>query len=100
MPGNSSKFALFPNIVDQDKARECVAALDAQLYGFLGKESRRIDRKSISGMTSNHSEVLNKTIHMRTAFLQRRSARSYQAAERIGLIAMMRSESFVRFAEM
>jgi hypothetical protein len=29
LPGDSSKFALFPNIVDQDKARECVAALDA-----------------------------------------------------------------------
>ena len=36
---------------------------------------------------------------MKTAFFRRRTSRSYQAAETIGLLRMMRSESFVLFAE-
>jgi hypothetical protein len=43
--------------------------------------------------------VLAKTMRLKTAFLYRRSARSYQAAERLGLIKMMQSESFAGFAE-
>ena len=50
-------------------------------------------------MKYNYSESLNKTMQIKTAFFRRRTSRAYQAAEQMGLIQMMQSESFVRFAE-
>jgi hypothetical protein len=73
--------------------------LDEHLYEFLAVEQRRIPPETITQMKKNYSEQLSKTMRIKTAFFLRKNARSYQAAERIGLLRMMRSESFVRFAE-
>ena len=97
---NSKKyFVMLDKVIDKRKAGDCMAALDEHLYEHLAVEQRRIAADSITGMTENYSEMLNKTTHVKTAFFRRRVARSYQAAEKIGLLQMMRSESFTGFAE-
>jgi hypothetical protein len=92
-------FATFDGAVDKSKAENCVEILDTQLYKYLAVEQRRIPPESITKMRKNYSEVLSKTMRIKTAFFRRRAAQSYQAAERIGLLQMMRSNSFTGFAE-
>lgn len=91
-------FVMLEKVIDRNKARDCMEALDKHLYQYLAVEQRRIAPDSITGMKENYSEMLNKTTHVRTAFFRRRIARSYRAAERIGLLQMMRSDSFTDFA--
>lgn len=92
-------FVNLDNIIEKKKAKTCAELLDRHLYPLLAIEQRRIRPESMSEMKYNYTELLNKTMRMKTAFFQRRTARAYEAAERIGLIQMMQSESFVRFAE-
>jgi hypothetical protein len=54
---------------------------------------------SITGQTRNYQERLRKTARLRTAYLERRGGKAWQAAERIGLIAMTGSVTFRRFVE-
>ena len=97
--GNRRYFATFDGAVDKGKAENCVGILDAHLYEHLAVEQRRIPPESITKMRRNYEEVLSKTMRIKTAFFRRRGARAYQAAERIGLLRMMRSSSFTAFAE-
>lgn len=92
-------FATFDAAVDQSMAADCVKILDAHLYEHLAVEQRRIPPESITKMRKNYEERLSKTMHIKTAFFRRRSSRSCQAAERIGLLRMMRSSTFTDFAE-
>ena len=92
-------FAIFDRMVDKRKADDAVKLMDTHLYPHLAVEQRRIPPESITGMKENYEEVLNKTMHIKTAFFRRSSARSYQAAEKIGLLRMMRSSTFTDFAE-
>ena len=97
--GSKRYFAAFNRIINKQRAEEYVEILDDHLYQHLAIEQRRIPRESITNMKENYEEVLNKTMHVKTAFFQRRDARSYQAAERIGLLRMMRSRTFTGFVE-
>lgn len=92
-------FATLTDVLDEGKARGCMELMDKHLRPHLSVEQRRIPPESITGMTENYTEFLNKTMHIKTAFFRRRTARSYEAAQRVGLLRMMRSESFRRFAE-
>lgn len=97
--GTKRYFASYTNVIDPEKAEDCMRLMDAYLRPSLHVEQRRIPPDSISGMDENYEERLCKTMHIKTAFLRRSVARSYKAAERIGLLQMMKSESFVEFAE-
>ncbi|MDQ3917068.1 MAG: hypothetical protein M3348_01080 [Acidobacteriota bacterium] len=97
--GTKNYFVTLKDVVDREKAAACAEILDRSLYGWLAQERRSIPPESITGMKKNYSETLSKTMRVKTAFFLRRSARSYQAAERIGLLRMMRSASFTDFAE-
>lgn len=95
----SAYFANFPKLVDGKLVDDCINLMDKHLHPHLSIEQRKIPPESITGMTENYSEQLTKTMHIRTAFFRRKDARSYQAAERIGLLRLMWSESFKTFAE-
>lgn len=97
--GGRAYFANFPNLIKRDQVDTCMALLDKNLYPHLSLEARGIPRESITKMKENYEERLNKTMHIKTAFFRRKDARSYRAAEGIGLLQFMRSESFVAFAE-
>lgn len=96
---SDSYFANYPKLIQRAGATTCMRLLDDYFYDFLRVEQRKIPPESITGMKENYSDTLNKTMHVKTACLNRTSTRAYQAAERIGLVRMMRSESFTRFAE-
>lgn len=92
-------FASFEKIIDREKAALCRDSLDRRLYEFLTPERHSIPPESITGMKENYGESLSKVMRMKTAYFQRKTARAYKAAESMGLLRMMNSESFVRFAE-
>ena len=96
---NKKRFVALDKVIDKRKAVDCMAALDKHLYQHLAVEQRRISADSITGMTENYGEMLNKTMRVKTAFFRRRTAKSYQAAEKIGLLQMMRSDTFTDFVE-
>lgn len=93
-------FANFPKLVRRQEATACMRLLDEGLYDYLRVEQRQIPPESMTRMKVNYSESLQKTMHFKTATLNRKATRAYQAAERIGLLRMMRSESLARFVEM
>lgn len=92
-------FANFSDLIRRECASACMRLLDEHLFDSLSIEQSRIPPESITEMEENYSEMLPKTIRIKTAFFRKRSARSYRAAEEIGLLRMMRSESFSLFAE-
>jgi len=73
--------------------------LDDNLYQSLQVEQCSIPPESITTMEEDYSETLPKTMHIKTAFFRKKSSRAYLAATKIGLLRMMRSKSFVEFAE-
>lgn len=97
--GTNRYFANYNNVIDPAKAEMCVRLMDEHLRPRLQVEQRRIPADSIRRMRTNYEERLCKTMHIKTAFFRRSSAASYRAAEKIGLLPMMKSESFVAFAE-
>ncbi|HXD32941.1 MAG TPA: hypothetical protein VN643_17585 [Pyrinomonadaceae bacterium] len=92
-------FANYPDLLRRREANACMRLLDEHFYDFLRVEQRKIPPESITMMKENYSDTLNKTMHIKTACLNRKGTRAYGAAEKLGLVGMMRSESFVRFAE-
>lgn len=92
-------FANFPNLIKREHVQTCTSLLDKSLYPHLSVEQRKIPPESITKMKWNYEERLNKTMHIKTAFFRRKDARSYRAADGIGLLEFMRSESFGAFAE-
>jgi hypothetical protein len=92
-------FVNFSGLIRRASATECMRLLDEHLYGTLSVEQSKIPPESITEMEENYTESLPKTIRIKTAFFRRKTARSYRAAEKIGLLGMMRSESFSLFAE-
>lgn len=92
-------FANFSNLIRRESADACMRLLDEHLYDSLSIEQSKIPPETITEMEENYTETLPKTIRIKTAFFRKRNARSYRAAEEIGLLRMMRSESFSLFAE-
>jgi hypothetical protein len=99
LAGSNQRFATFSNLIRRESAAACMQLLDEHLYQSLYVEQGSIPPESITMMEENYSETLSKTMHIKTAFFRRKSARAYVAARKIGLLTMMRSKSFVEFAE-
>jgi len=97
--GSSAYFANYPDLIRKSDANSCMRLLDECFYGLLSVEQRKIPPESITEMKENYSDTLNKTMHVKTACLNKAGSRAHKAADQIGLLGMMRSESFVRFAE-
>ena len=83
-------FATFEGAIDRSKAESCAEILDRHLYEHLSVVQEKIPPESITKMRRNYSEKLTKTMRIKTAYFQRRSGRAFQAAERVGLLPMMR----------
>lgn len=92
-------FVALRGAIDPAKARAAHALLDRRMLEMLRPLAAAIPPGSIANQTRNYQERLPKTARARTAFLERRTGAAWEAAERIGLIAMMRSDSFRGFAE-
>ncbi|MCP3097549.1 hypothetical protein LZ198_01525 [Myxococcus sp. K15C18031901] len=92
------RFVSLAGVVDVTKATRCRDLLDAALRETLVPMEDPIPHDSISGMTMNYMELLPKTVRVRTALLENRRTRSWKAAEQVGLVAMLHSETFAAFA--
>lgn len=92
-------LALLTGVLDEKKSIACRRLLDESLYDYVRRIESPIPRESITGMKTNYGELLPKTMRFKTAYFSSRSSLSYRAATEIGLIEMMKSRSFVAFAE-
>jgi hypothetical protein len=92
------RFVALGGVLDARKAAACRDVLEKALRDTLTGMEDPIPPESIWGMTENYAELLPKTVRVRTALLESRRSRSWKAAEEVGLVAMLRSESFAAFA--
>ncbi len=92
------RFLAETGLVSERSARAAVRLLDRALYELLESLEQPIPPESIWEMTKNYGELLPKTARVRTAYLERRREWAYRRAEEIGLVGMLRSESFAAFA--
>lgn len=95
----TSPFLALANAIDRDKAQAAWRLLDRALGPNVVPLAQPIPPESITGQTRNYQERLRKTARMRTAYLERRGSKAWQAAERIGLIKMTGSATYRRFVE-
>jgi len=92
------RFVALSGVLDARKAAACRDALEKALRDTLTAMEDPIPPESIWGMTENYAEQLPKTVRVRTALLESRRSRSWRAAEEVGLVGMLHSQSFAAFA--
>jgi hypothetical protein len=92
------RFLAETGLVSEREARAAARLLDRAVYELLEPLEQPIPPETIWEMTRTYGEQLPKTARLRTAYLERRRERAYRRAQEIGLVAMLRSESFAAFA--
>ena len=93
------RFLMADDLLDRGKAAGVRRALEAELADTLETLERPIPPESIWDMQSDYGEKLPKTSRARTIYFESRREAGVKAAERIGLVRLMRSDSFRAFAE-
>lgn len=95
----TDRLIYLQGMITRDTALAMHDLLERTMRPHLVAMQRAIPPESITHQTRNHQERLIKTVRNRTAYLESRRSRAWDAAERIGLIGLLRSESLRRFAE-
>jgi hypothetical protein len=90
---------LFENAIEPKLAKECIRLLDRAMYPVMRQMHQRIPREALTGMTNNYTDSLPKTVRVRSAILNSRRSKALEAAEEVGLAAMMNSRSFRQVAQ-
>lgn len=94
------RFFAFPDLIAPKAAANVLATLEKSFpTSSLTRMEQPIPPDSTWAMTENYSELLPKTARVWTAMLESKRAATYKRAEEIGLIALLGSESFRRFAQ-
>lgn len=93
------RFVASEGLLDRGKAARLRRLLEAELNPMLEPIEKPIPPESIWDMRRDYDEWLPKTARARTIYFASRRERGVRAAERIGLVRMMRSQSFRAFAE-
>jgi len=93
------RFIAEDDLLDRAKAARLRRALEEGLTDTLEPIERPIPPESIWGMRHDYGELLPKTSRARTVYFESRREPGVKAAERLGLVRMMRSGSFRAFAE-
>ncbi len=94
-----TRFVVHDDLVDRAKARRLRRVLEEALAGTLEPLERPIPPESIFRMRHDYGETLPKTSRARTIYFESRREAGVKAAERIGLVRLLRSASFRAFAE-
>ncbi len=94
-----TRFLARHDLLDRPKAERLRRALERSLEDKLVLMARPIPPETISEMREDYGELLPKTSRARTIYFESRREPGVKAAERIGLVRMMRSDSFHAFAE-
>jgi hypothetical protein len=93
------RFLMRDDLLDRTQAARVRAALQTNIADTLEPLDKPIPPDSIWEMREDYGELLPKTARSRTVFFESRREPGYKAAEKIGLVKMMRSPSFRAFAE-
>ncbi len=93
------RFVASQVLLDLGKAARLRRALEETLVDTLEPIAQPIPPESIWQMRHDYGELLPKTARARTIYFDSRREAGVRAAERIGLVRLMRSQSFKAFAE-
>jgi hypothetical protein len=94
-----TRFLAADDLLDRAKVARLRKVLEEHLTGTLVPLIRPIPPESVWDMRRDYSELLPKTSRARTIYFDSRRERGVKMAERIGLVRLMRSESFRAFVE-
>jgi hypothetical protein len=92
------RFLALSGLVDGRQATAAAALLERVLLPHLHAMAQPIPPETIWEETRNYAEHLPKAMRQQTAHLDNRRSSGFAAAEGVGLIAMLRSESYRAFA--
>jgi hypothetical protein len=92
-------FFAMPDLLDPDRALDCLRILERDFGGRLGAIRARIPPESITSMTRNFSETLPRTAHVESVVFGNLKSELHGVAEQDGLLTMLRSNTMLRFAE-
>lgn len=95
----SRRFLGIAGALDREKARALRDLIDRSLRDVVVEMADPIPEWTVRAMEQNYAELLPKTVRVRTALLESRRARSFRIAEQIGLVRLLRSETFAHFAQ-
>ena len=98
LAGPKRRFLAADGLIDSARAEAGRLLLERFLLTCLARIDRPIPPEATWDMTRNYAELLPKTMRVSTASFERRRGRASEAAEAVGLAAMLRSESFHAFA--
>jgi hypothetical protein len=93
-----TRFLALDGLIDPRPAKAIAVLLDKTLRVHLREMAQPIPPETIWEQTRNYAEALPKTMRQRTAYLDNSRSAAFKAAGEIGLIAMLRSESYRAFA--
>lgn len=92
------RFLALQGLIDPRQAAAAADLLDRALLPCLREMAQPIPPETIWEETRNYAERLPKTMRQRTAHLDNPRSAGFRAAQDIGLIAMLRSDSYRAFA--
>ncbi len=94
-----TRFISAAGLIDARKAARVRNTLERALLGKLERIDTPIPPEATWDMTRNYAELLPKTARVWTAYLENSREAAWEAAEEIGLVDLLQSASFHRFAE-
>ena len=94
-----TRFLCRDDLLDRAKSARLRRTLEQGLADLLEPIERPIPPESIWEMKRDYGELLPKTARARTIYFDSRREPGVGAAERIGLVRLLRSKSFRAFAE-
>jgi hypothetical protein len=93
------RFLISADLLDRARVERLRRLLEKELAATLESLERPIPPESIWEMSEDYAELLPKTARSRTIFFESKREAGAKAAETLGLVRLMRSESFRTFAE-
>jgi hypothetical protein len=92
------RFVPVPDALDRRRAASALSLVEEALRPVLEVMDEPIPPETITRMEANYEEWLPKSVRVKTAYFESKRERAWEAAEGIGLVRMLRSESFRAFA--
>lgn len=94
------RFLSLDGLIDRRQALAAALLLEQAMLPHLRLLEAPIPPETIWGQTRNYAETLPKTMRQRTTHLDNPRSAGFRAAKEIGLIGMLRSDSYRAFAAM
>lgn len=91
------RFCAERGLLDARRADGALRLLERHMLPALTAMAAPIPPETIYAQKKNYTELLPKTVRVHTAYLERRRERGFLVAEELGLVEMLRSESYVAF---